>query len=435
MTGRTVRTQVETAPKATPKLGAYTALAGLGLLAALVVGRPELAALAAPFALVLVAGLSLASEPKLERVAFELDRERALEEETVEATLIIRTGRPIGRLELLLDPPEGVETKSGNPRIVLLDWDQRRELDFTLHCARWGGYAVGDFVLRSPEVFGLLVHEWRFERRQTLKVYPRGEALQRLLRPLETQAFAGTQVPRTRGEGIEFADLRPFVPGDRVRRVNWRATARRGEPWVTETHPERNSDVVIFLDTFLEARQQEEGTLDLAVSAAASLATHYLREKDRVGLVALGGVINWLHVSSGVVQLYRILDSLLDAEIFLSYAWKGIDLLPVRSLPPQALVVALSPLLDERAVRTLLDVRARGFDLAVVEISPVPFAPAGSHELDRLARRLWLLRREALRSRYLRLGVPVVEWEGNVPLQSALEEVRRFKRHAHFVRA
>jgi uncharacterized protein (DUF58 family) len=420
---------------ATPKLGAYTALAGLGLLGALVVGRPELAALAAPFALVLVVGLSLASEPKLEGAAFELDRERVLEHETVDAALILRTERPIGRLELLLDLPDGLEADEGNPRIVHLDWNQRRELDFTLRCERWGAYAVGDFVLRSPEVFGLLVHEWRLERRQPLKAYPHGEVLRRLLRPLETQAFAGNQVPRTRGEGIEFADLRPFVPGDRIRRVNWRATARRGEPWVTETHPERNSDVVIFLDTFLEARLHGEGTLDLAVSAASSLATHYLREKDRVGLVSFGGVINWLNVSSGVVQLYRILDSLLDSEIFLSYAWKDLDLLPVRALPPEALVLALSPLLDERAVRSLLDLRARGFDLAVIEISPVPFAPAGRDELDRLARRLWLLRREALRSRYLRLGVPVVEWDSDMPLQAALEEVRRFKRHARTVRA
>jgi uncharacterized protein (DUF58 family) len=419
---------------ATPKLGAYTALAGVGLLAALVVGRPEVAALAAPFTLVLVVGLSFASDPRIQRAAFELDRERALEEETVEAALILRTEEPIGRLELLLDLPDGLNVDGANAQIVRLDWRQRRELDFTLRCARWGGYVVGDFVLRSPEVFGLLVHEWRLELGQPLRVYPRGEALQRLLRPLETQAFAGNQVPRARGEGVEFADLRPFVPGDRVRRVNWRATARRGEPWVTETHPERNSDVVIFLDTFLEARQRDEGTLDLAVSAAASLATHYLREKDRVGLVAFGGVINWLHVSSGVIQLYRILDSLLDAEIFLTYAWKDIDLVPVRALPPEALVIALSPLLDERAVRTLLDLRARGFDLTVVEISPVPFAPPGRDELDKLARRLWLLRREALRSRYLRLGVPVVEWDGDVSLQSALEEVRRFKRHARVVR-
>jgi len=418
---------------ATPKLGAYTALAGLGLLAALAAGRPELVALAAPFAAVLVVGLSLAEEPDL-KALFELDHERQVQGETVEAELELRTQRPLTRLELLLDLPRGLVAETPNPQLISLPADERRTIDFTLRCERWGAYVVGDLLLRSQDPFGLLVHEWTIERERPLKVYPHGEALRRLLRPLETQAFAGNQVPRAHGEGIEFADLRPFEPGDRVRRINWRATARRGEPWVTETHPERNSDVVIFLDTFLEARLVDESTLDQAVGAAASLAREYLREKDRVGLVAFGGVLNWLTVSSGVVQLYRVLDSLLDAEIFLSYAWKDIDLLPVRTLPPKALVLALSPLLDERAVRALLDLRARGFDLAVIEISPVPFAAPGGRRLDELAWRLWLLRREALRSRYLRLGVPVVEWRDGAPLQAALEEVRRFRRHSRMLR-
>jgi uncharacterized protein (DUF58 family) len=418
---------------ATPKLGAYAALAGLGLLGALVVGRPELVALAAPFAVVLLIGLSLAEAPELD-AAFELDQERQVQGETVEAYLELRARKPAGRVELLLDLPEGLVAETPNPQILSLGWEERREIDYTLRCKDWGGRLVGDLVLRSQDALGLHVYEWSLECRRPLKVYPRGETLRRLLRPMETQAFAGNQVPRARAEGIEFADLRPFVPGDRIRRINWRATAKRGEPWVTETHPERNSDVVIFLDTFVEARGEHASTLDLALGAAASLAVHYLGEKDRVGMVSFGGVTNWLTATSGVVQLYRVLDSLLDAEIFLSYAWKEIDHLPVRALPPGALVLALSPLLDERGVTALLDLRARGFDLAVIEISPVPFAPAGEEELDDLARRLWLLRREALRSRYLRLGVPVVEWRGDAPLQVALEEVMRFKRHARVAR-
>jgi uncharacterized protein (DUF58 family) len=257
-----------------------------------------------------------------------------------------------------------------------------------------------------------------------------------LLPPLETQVFAGNQVSRAKGEGIEFADLRPFVPGDRVRRINWRASARRGALWVNESHPERNTDVIVFLDSFTEARAEVgRGTLDMAVRAAATLAGRYLQRKDRVGLVSFGGVLAWLLPATGVVQLYRVVESLIDTEITLSYAWKDVDVIPKRTLPPKALIVAVTPLLDERAVATLLDLRARGFDLAVIEVSPVSFAEPGPSELDRLAHRIWLMKRRALRARYERVGVPVTEWRDGTPLAVPVEEVAAFRRHASHARA
>ena len=419
---------------ATPKLGAYATLAGTGLLAALVLGRPELAALAAPFAVVLAAGLSLAQEPRV-RATLELDRERQVEGEEVKAYLELQAERAVPGLELLLDLPDGVEAVGPNPQLRHLAHGERPELELSLRCAHWGAYLVGDLLLRVRDRFGLLVFEQALDLRRPLKVYPRGETLERLLRPLETQTFAGTQTPRTRGEGIEFADLRPFVPGDRVRRVNWRATARRGEPWVNETHPERNTDVIIFLDTFVEAREEEgESTLDVAVRAAATLADRYLKRKDRVGLIGFGGYLNWLLPGSGLVQLYRIVDSLLDTEIILSYAWKSVEVIPPRTLPPKALIFAVSPLLDERAVTTLLDLRARGFDLAVLEVSPVAFASAATGEREELAYRLWRLKRDALRAKYQRFGVPVVEWHEGEPLEGALAEVGAFRRQARYSR-
>ena len=91
-----------------------------------------------------------------------------------------------------------------------------------------------------------------------------------------------------------------------------------------------------------------------------------------------------------------ILDALIGTEVAFSYAWGDIRVIPRRILPPKALVVALSPLVDERAGRALLELRARGFDVVVLEISPGPFLDEPEAESERLARRIWELKRQAV---------------------------------------
>jgi uncharacterized protein (DUF58 family) len=419
---------------ATPKLAGYAGLVGASLLAALALRRPELVAIAAVFVLPVAIALAFDKPPRV-RIDAALDLERALQGDVVTLTLDIE-GDPVERLELAIDVPYGIDVVEGSPRLALrLARDEPRTIELGLRCERWGAYVLGAAHIRAHDRVGVLVHDQDVEPSLALKVYPHAETLRALLRPQETQVFAGNQVARARGEGIEFADLRPFMPGDRLRRVNWRASARRDALWVNEMHPERNADIVIFLDSFAEVRRAGPGTLDLAVGAAGSLAERYLRHKDRVGLVSFGGVLNWLIPATGVVQLYRIVDSLLDTEIVLNYAWKDLDVIPARTLPPKALVVALTPLIDKRAVSALIDLRRRGFDLAVIEIDPAPYVDPGHEELEQLAFRLWRMRREALRAEYERVGVPVVPWRHGESLQVALEEVRSFRRGARAVRA
>lgn len=416
--------------RATPKLGAYAGLAALGLLAALVLERPELVALAAPFAVLAAVGLALARTPEVV-VDIEIGRERALEGDDVDVTLAVESATGTSDVEVLLRLPPELELVDGdNPVALRLGRGERRELPLVVRPERWGGYVVGEIFLRADDPFGLFRYEARLDRGRPLKAYPRPERVGAVLRPVRTQVFTGNYVSRDRGEGIEFADLRPFAPGDRIRRVNWRASARRGDLWVNEYHPERNADVVVFLDSFAEAGDDRGTTLDLAVRAASALVGHYLRQKDRVGFVSFGGRVNWLQPRTGAVQLYRIVDALVDTEIVLSYAWREAAVLPRQTLPPKALVIALTPLLDERAVAALIDLRARGFDLSVVAISPVPFVPAGRGSRAELAHRIWRLRRDALRGRFERAGIPVGVWDEGGSLAGALEEVRAFRRFA-----
>jgi uncharacterized protein (DUF58 family) len=419
---------------ASPRLVAYAAVAAAGLVGALALRRPELAVLAAPFAALLAVGLQLRDEPRV-GAWLTLERDRAVEGDELEAEVAVRSETALDRLELALVLPPGVEVVEGdNPVALRLAGGEERTVELRLRCARWGVHQLGELRVRARDRLGLFSWEAAFDRRRALKVYPRAERLQELVAPLETQVYAGNEVARVKGDGLEFADTRPYVPGDRLRSINWRASARRAELIVNERHPERNTDVILFLDSFAEARRLDESTLDLAVRATATLATRYLDRRDRVGLVTFGGILRWLTPAMGLTQRYRLVDAVLETEVEFSYAWKDVNVIPARTLPPKALVLAVTPLLDARGVGALVDLRARGYDLVVVEVSPVPFVEPGRSELDRLAYRLWLLRREELRSRFERLGVAVARWQDEVPLEAALGEVRSYRRHALLAR-
>ena len=413
-----------------PKLVGYLWLAGLGLLAAILFGRPEAAEIGICFLVAVVAGLIGMGRPQV-LLSVRLDRERVLEGEEVSADIEIEAKSAIARLKVLAPLPAGLRPRSGAQLQTLhLGAGTQRHLALKLVSSRWGTFKIGGLLVESHDRLGFFTFEQLLDQAVVLRVYPREETLAKAIRPLETQVYSGNEVSRRTGDGIEFADVRPFAPGDRVRKINWPLSTRRGELHVNDVHPERNTDVVLFLDTFSELGANGESILLMTVRAAAALARHYLNRRDRVGLVSFGGTLRWLLPRMGVTQAYRIVDALLSTGSEFSYAWKGIDIIPTRTLPPKALVIAITPLLDERTVAALFDLRGRGFDLAIVEVSPAPFVPAPTDAQGRLAYRLWALKREVVRYQYRKVGIPISTWHRGEPLTGALEEVRTFRRFA-----
>jgi uncharacterized protein (DUF58 family) len=417
-----------------PRLVGFAAIAAVGLLGALALHRAELAIVAAPFALVLVLGTRLARDPEVV-AQLALEAVRTLERSETEATLTIRSSHDVDRVEVLLELPADVEVVGGAAaRSVPLRAGEERVLTLGLRCMRWGSFEVGKLEVRARDALRLVTWEARGEDSEPLKAYPTPVTLRRLLAPVETQAFAGSEVARTKGDGVEYADIRDFVPGDRVRSINWRASARRQTLVVNERHPERNTDVVLFLDSFVDVRTGGRSALDDAVRAAASLAARYLERRDHVGLVSFGGVLRWLQPGMGETQRYRLVETMLETGVEPTYTWRDVNIIPARILPTASLVLALTPLVDPRFVAALEDLRGRRFDVAVVEVDPVPLVEPGRSEVERLAYRLWLLERELFRSRLERRGIGVATW-GKADLETALEEVRTFRRHSGLARA
>jgi uncharacterized protein (DUF58 family) len=417
-----------------PRIEGYAVLAAAGLVAALALRRPELAVLAAPFALLLAVGTRVARDPGVS-VEVELREARTVEGADVHALATVRATSACDRVELFLDLPSGVEVGDGRPACAFrLPAGGEREVPFTLRCTRWGVFDVGSAEVRALDPFRLVVWGDRHDGRHSLKAYPSELSLRRILSPVETQAFSGSEVARVKGDGIEYADIRDFVPGDRVRSVNWRASARRQTLVVNERHPERNTDVVLFLDSFVDVASGERSALEDAVRAAAVVATRYLERRDRVGLVSFGGVLRWLQPGMGITQRYRLIETMLETGVRPTYTWADVTRIPPRVLPPKALVVALTPLLDTRFVAALEDLRARRFDVAVVEVDPVPLVEAGTKGVEPLAYRLWILQREVLRARLEGLGIGIGRWDG-IELELPLEEVRTYRRYARTARA
>ena len=120
---------------------------------------------------------------------------------------------------------------------------------------------------------------------------------------------------------------------------------------------------------------------------------------------------------------------MLDTRIEVSYAWKRIGTIPERTLPPRAMIVALSPLIDQRFQVALDELIGRGFDLAICELR-LAWRAAPREPTDRLAERVFALGRDSVRARYMRKGVAIVTWSERRPFEQAIEEVRIFRRHA-----
>jgi uncharacterized protein (DUF58 family) len=393
----------------------------------LVFGRTLPVLLTCPFLVVLVAAaITARTRPDLE-LRITVDRAKALEGEDVEIAIEVAINKGSFEVAFLLDPAMGMDVIDP-PEAVAVEVGSPATMHGRIRCRRWGVYGLGGGRLQARDLLSAFVHERVVQPTIDLRVYPHPERLRSLLRPHSLRPRFGSLVSRAAGAGLEFADVREFAPGDQRRHVNWKATARRGRLHVNLFHPEWSSDVVLLVDTFAEVTGDTRSSLELAVSAATSAAIEFLRRRDRVGLLTVGGTIQWLLPGMGMRQLYRIVDSLMRTKLAFSYGWSGAEAIPSRVIPPGALLVALTPLVDRRMSAILLDLRARGHDIAVVEISADALLPATHSQREELARRLWRLHRIAIRYRFQQAGLPVSVWEMGRPLQVPFMELQKFRR-------
>jgi uncharacterized protein (DUF58 family) len=399
------------------KRRAYLALCVATLLAGLAFGRPELVACASAFGA--ISALGRRGEVNAQ-VAIEPVQRTLIEGQAVTFTIRLDPGDGIARARLrpVATPALGLAARS-----VELSGGRQHRVELVAHPARWGAYSLPPLELHAIDHWGLSVATTTVQPpADRLRVLPAGLALRGPVAPPGTQAAPGDWPSSRRGAGTEFADLRPYVAGDPTRRINWRASARRGVPFVAERRAELTAELVLFVDTF------DQAELALAVRVAAALARLQLTRRDRVGVVAFGGAPWWILPGVGRVQLERIIERLLASRVIANVAPHDVRQLPRGALPPRATVVAITSLTDDRVITALLELARRGRDLAILELDVEATARSPVSRAGAAACRLWALERQATRTRLREAGVACARVAADRPLAVAIEEVNAWRR-------
>ncbi len=133
-------------------------------------------------------------------------------------------------------------------------------------------------------------------------------------RHLVEDLFAGQSESVFKGRGIEFEEVRPYVPGDEVRDIDWNVTARLGGPYVKRFVEEHELTVLLAVDVSRSMRFGTAGAekRELAAELCAVLGFAAIRNNDRVGLALVGErVLHFVPPARGRTHLLRIMRDVL----------------------------------------------------------------------------------------------------------------------------
>jgi uncharacterized protein (DUF58 family) len=270
----------------------------------------------------------------------------------------------------------------------------------------------------------------------------RHAAVSNLPLPHRLQGLTGSHDSARPGDGGDFRDIHPFAPGDRLRRIDWKTTARRGlfagDLYVRRTAATADATIVVVLDSRDDIGEQvaewsrnvaaEKGlsSLDVAREAAGSIAAGYLKTGDRIGFYDLASQNRTILPGAGTRHLQRVLRAIELTQ--------PSDAPTLRHRPPVvpsgSLVYVLSTFLDDESARMAALWRGSGHRVIAVDVLPESrFARATRDE--RIAHRIVMMERhDRIRSLEAQ-GVELLRWQEDntsAPREARLRSLSRPQR-------
>ena len=395
-----------------------------GLVIAIIAGRPWLVAAIAPTMTLVVLAAGLHQWPDLE-VSLS-GPTRAVVGDQIDLVVSVSSQIGIPWLNLRLELPSDLKAVDGIASAIISVAPGRQvDVQIPVELTRWGVARPGRLHATARDRFGMFISSTVHSSDLVIRTHPADGHRHSIIAPARLRTRVGAHLSPRHGEGTELAEVRPFRTGDSVRAMNWKVSARKGEPWITVRHPDRSGDLVLLLDSFTDIGPEGNHLVQRAVRAAMTLADSNLGSHDRVGLLDVGRHIRWFRPRLGRLHQARLFDRLLETQVEPGLRAPRIGQLPLHELSDGTLIVVISGLIDANMSTLPIELASRGLEVVVLDCSADDHLPPSVDRADGPAARLWGLERAKRRSDLSSAGVTVVSWSADQPLDLPVAALAR----------
>ncbi len=253
------------------------------------------------------------------------------------------------------------------------------EVEYPVLARKRGVYPFGWVDVHCTDPLGMFNFHREVEGPATLIVHPRAVPLPPVRPPSAGLTIPARARTRKREEGTDFAGLREYVPGDDMRRVHWKSSAKHGKLTVLEYESGETNRIAVALDLSpqFHAGRDEESTLEYGVTLAASIAAQCLRRGAEFTLLAEGSESHSLRSLATLSEETRVMDALArvraDAKATLAETLLTFE----QWLPPGSGVVVISPAVGAQAAAAARRLMALGHGVLWISLVADSFGGEG----------------------------------------------------------
>jgi uncharacterized protein (DUF58 family) len=353
------------------------------------------------------------------------------DEEAIVRLEVENAGSKLDFLEITDVVPSKLTIVEGtNHLIIALDRGERFSFSYSVRPKVYGYYEIDRVLTKYGDVQGTILGERIYDIDTHLRVLPKIAYISKInIRPRRTKNWPGEILAKKPGSGMEFYSLRDYLAGDPVRRINWKASSKADGFYTNQFLSELGGDTIIALDarTVSEVGRPPESTITYSTRAAGVIAYRLLRDRNRVGLIALGSRLEKVPPGFGKRQFDRILVSLSMTTPGEVWDISALGRFLSTFFSTMVQIVLISSLNDRKAFDSIIDVASRGFRVLVISPSPIEiekkaaFQKRQYDESYNIGERVLRIQRQNKLNNLRKFAV-VADWNVEQPLTEALAE-------------